>query len=65
MTCFRFSSEWHALGEGIDRRNGSVETLAFYPAGELYAVGFFTETGGPAVQHVALWDDETWHALGP
>lgn len=41
-----------------------VRSLAFDPAGHLYAGGSFRRAGGRLVNHIARWDGTRWWALG-
>jgi hypothetical protein len=44
--------------------NDSVSAIVTDGAGNLYAGGAFTETGGVTVNHVARWDGSSWSPLG-
>jgi hypothetical protein len=54
------SGRWSALGAGID---DTVNALAFGD-GKLYAGGGFTTAGGGVARDVAVWDGQSWSALG-
>jgi hypothetical protein len=61
------SGGWSALGSGIDPGvaiGGTVECVAEFQ-GDVYAGGWFHSDGDIAMHHVARWNGERWHALGP
>jgi hypothetical protein len=53
----RATNAWFALGAGT---NGLVTSLAFDAAGNLWAVGEFTQAGGVAAQYAAMWNGASW-----
>lgn len=61
-------AEWRPLGGGLD---GDVYGLSTYDADgpgprapALIAGGDFSTSSGMTVNHVSLWDGETWRAIG-
>lgn len=54
-------STFFPLGTGA---NDLVRELAIAPNGDIYAIGNFTEAGDVTVNHIALWNGNTWSALG-
>ncbi len=60
--------QWNALGVGM---SSQVEALATWDrdgdgpqSALLVAGGYFTTAGGMNANHIALWNGETWEALG-
>ena len=51
---------WQEVGGGV---NGTINALATDDDGNLYVGGDFTLAGDVAVQNIAMWDGENWHAL--
>ncbi len=64
-------TSWSALGSGIDNSFPPVIVYAFakyddggaFPAGYLYAVGFFDSAGGNRASKFARWDGLNWSSL--
>jgi hypothetical protein len=52
---------WHNEDPGFNDR---VEHIAFDSQGNLYAAGRFTEIDGISANHIAMFDGNTWQALG-
>ncbi len=58
-------SSWSAMGSGLGSSGSDyVVSLAVAPNGDVYAGGWFTNSGGMAVQSVARWNGTSWSALG-
>jgi hypothetical protein len=63
-------NSWSALGGGVTMTDGnghpqfgSVRALAVN-GGTLYAGGWFDKAGGNAANHIAQWQNNSWHPLG-
>ena len=59
-------NSWHPLGSGMSGGypyDTSVIALTVYN-GELIAGGYFTTAGGIDANYIAVWDDNSWYALG-
>ena len=57
---------WEFLNSGVSGTDffPYVSSLALDDNGNLYVGGAFTHAGDKAVNHIAMWDGENWHALG-
>ncbi len=54
---------WHAFGDGLGDRYGTVLTLALWD-GALVAGGAFTTSGASPMPNLARWTGTAWEALG-
>ena len=52
--------EWQSWGQ---IPSGSIQVMEQHPNGDIYVCGLFTTIDGVAVNNVARWDGENWHAL--
>ena len=52
---------WSTVGAGL---NSNVRSLAVDDAGNVYAGGGFTASGGTAIDHLAMWNGSTWSEVG-
>jgi trimeric autotransporter adhesin len=59
-------SAWHALGNGLGivSGNGYGVHSTLVQNGLVYAAGLFTNSGPQSITNVAVWDGNTWSALG-
>ena len=58
-------SAWSALGSGMSETGYPyVSALVLDGAGHLYAGGNFDTAGGVAANNIAMWDGDSWSALG-
>lgn len=60
-------STWSALGSGLVNNNNSImsiDAMVVDSAGNLYVGGYFSNSGGVAVNNIAKWNGSTWSALG-
>lgn len=58
-------SKYHPLGSGLEgSRWASASDAVVDKQGSIYVCGGFTTAGGVAANHIAKWQDGSWHALG-
>ena len=58
-------SSWSSMGSGLGGAGiDYVEALAVAQNGDVYAGGWFTNSGGVAIQSVAKWNGSSWSGLG-
>lgn len=59
-------SAWHALGNGLGVLNGTAFGVraTVIKDGLVYAAGLFTNSGPQFMTNVAVWDGNTWSAVG-
>lgn len=57
---------WRAFGQGVANQTiaGTVHAAARDAQNQLFVGGFIRRVGGLPVSHIAMWDGETWSALG-
>lgn len=59
---------WHAMGDGLGfdgPANHVVQSIAVSPGGDVYAAGFFDESGTRTGLHnIARWDGTQWLPVG-
>lgn len=53
-------TQWVGVGGGM---NGTIRSLVELPTGDILATGEFTQAGGFAADRIAIWDEQSWHAL--
>lgn len=58
------TSTWSTLGSGLTGLNSSVSDIAVLQSGHIVAGGSFTSAGGVPANRIAIWDGNTWSALG-
>ncbi|HXR05235.1 MAG TPA: hypothetical protein VN836_11060 [Verrucomicrobiae bacterium] len=56
-------SSWHAMGTGLGKPGGTVESIAIQ-GGLIYAGGFFTNAGSQFVTNMAVWNGSSWSQVG-
>ncbi len=58
-------SNWRNLGSGLTNGFDDTRVKALAVKGDaLYAGGWFSNAGGTVVNNVAMWDGQSWSALG-
>jgi len=56
-------STWHAMGTGVGKPGGTVESIAIQ-GGLIYAGGLFTNAGSQFVTNMAVWNGSSWSQVG-
>lgn len=55
---------WDDRFGGMNGLNGQVFAIAVSSTGDVYVGGRFTQAGGVAANHIAMWNGSSWSALG-
>lgn len=58
------SSSWAAMGDGVSGGTSPIIYSMTMKSGHLYIGGSFTRAGSTLVSNVAVWDGNSWSALG-